>query len=342
MKTLFGVIFAFSILLLLSGCITVETKSNPSVSLNVTPAFDVKVTDYKAIEDKYFQYEDQFQSISGREDCDKITESLWKDKCYVYLSMRTHDVSLCLDANFSSFDMKSKCMDEYAKYARTESDCDKITGFDDLRRQIDCGTKLAVERQDYGLCDKYMGGQDCQLKVLAASPATDSLACEEKSTDYTTYKPECLRVMAVKNKDASICSQINGDYLDSKSSFWIQSIELAKQNCFYEVALSKNDPSMCDEFSGKDYSDCIRPIAKARKDTSMCDKISDSEDREDCKVSAAVAIGDISLCEGFGSSAEYRCQSGIIVTNPSVEECRKFSNPRFPVLKELCYALIFN
>ncbi|MBD3259108.1 hypothetical protein GF371_00590 [Candidatus Woesearchaeota archaeon] len=135
----------------------------------------------------------------------------------------------------------------------------------------------AIEEKDPSVCEKAIGHENICYKKVAIS-LNDSEVCEEID-DY--LKSECL---AVINKDENFCNEIK---------------DLRRINCLHEIAVLKENPSICEEIpwenrKGSLGDSCFYDLAMLKNDAELCKKVLFDPDRTMC---LAIVNQDSSLCK---------------------------------------------
>jgi len=121
----------------------------------------------------------------------------------------------------------------------------------------------------------YMDREMCYINVT--EELGDYKICLVIKNDET--KNQCLRTVAEKINDASICDKVN---------IW-------KNSCYFEVARNTKDVSICEKmnYEGDNHdgilnrNTCYYEISKINKDASICEKIINNKNlKESCQKDA--------------------------------------------------------
>ena len=73
--------------------------------------------------------------------------------------------------------------------------------------------------------------------------------------------------------------------------------EYDKDECYYDVAVEEQDPTICDKIQNQELRDgCYDYVADERQDPTICDKIQDQEDRDWCYIFSNEEKQDPSVC----------------------------------------------
>jgi len=109
--------------------------------------------------------------------------------------------------------------------------------------------------------------------------------------------------------------------------------------CFYSLAISRNDASLCTEIKSLDPQEeynqmnCAAEIALSKGDYEECEKI---EDRYSCYSKYAIETSDYSVCEMIieGVFAREECMSALLTASSDWDSCDDISD--FKLMDE-CY-----
>ncbi len=120
---------------------------------------------------------------------------------------------------------------------------------------------------------------ECYAQVAAATG--DFSICENTGS----FPEFCYRELAGIMKDESICED-KIDPIDFSSY----------EKCFWNVAVAKEDFSLCEGLSEFD-GDCILDVARKRQKLSECNELEGKNDFQECVYGVAAGKNDRSICE---------------------------------------------
>ncbi len=129
--------------------------------------------------------------------------------------------------------------------------------------------------------NKSSAGTSATPQGLAASGSSDPSACLAKcgnlgsNMNGALCQEGCYQASATVALDGTKCQPIlsisnGGD------------MTIFYNNCVDQVALKKNDPSVCSILSGTTADSCVMALAMNDKDPSICAKISDPQTQRGC------------------------------------------------------------
>ncbi len=123
------------------------------------------------------------------------------------------------------------------------------------------------------------------------------------------------------------------------------------QQCYYNLAMEKEDPTICDKFPDSEpqgyssnwastapylrKSSCLRDLAKKTKDPSICKKIKYQLVRDHC---LAVVTQNSSLCEGISGRMRNTCYLEVVAVTKDPRICEKMGTD--PNSLRSCYDIL--
>jgi hypothetical protein len=183
-----------------------------------------------------------------------------------------------------------------------------------------------------------------------------SLSDCEKAKDQLD-KDMCYNKVAEFQKDASLCeniqsaSQKDGCYFDAAIPTGPYGVYKDPSNCeriqnqtTREVclAITRQDPSKCEDFDTAFKDFCYWHIGMARQDLSICDKTNSSLFKESCYTLVAYHKKDPSICDnlqvelGWGRTFKYACYTGVAEATEDPSICEGINDDS---LRDNCYQL---
>ncbi|HIK00327.1 TPA: hypothetical protein H1016_02175 [archaeon] len=175
--------------------------------------------------------------------------------------------------------LEKECRDAF-KVAGDPIVCDQMEKYED-----DCYKYYAEKFSDIKLCDKinYLADKDACYENIAVKEKDKSLCAEIDNSNNYPYDTgaDCYYKIAVLQNDGIIC-----DLIKEKSAPYDRynfNIKHKKAQCYYEVALNTNNPALCnklDEVASIDVGNyyesksfCYFKIALKTKDNSLCENV---------------------------------------------------------------------
>jgi len=192
------------------------------------------------------------------------------------IAFSTKNPAAC--AKLSSNDANN-CYDDLAKITGNITFCDKISPTDyysNSSRQ-NCYSMMAIIHNDISLCgdSQYFSCESLW------SPSVEELM--ETTTDCNSLtgfnKDDCLKIMAVENKNFSYCEGVS---------------DFSRDRCKKDVIIAIGDPSLCEVFESKyQKSPCYEEMAYTLEDSSVCNLIKDDEIiRQQCLTQLGQRMGN--------------------------------------------------
>jgi hypothetical protein len=144
------------------------------------------------------------------------------------------------------------------------------------------------------------------------------------------------------HKDAYLkFDSITCENLPEKEEKW-PNIEVTSDKCYKILALSNKDPSLCEKISNQSEKDeCFRILAVYIKDSSLCERIITESLKNECYDAyyryRALEITDPSLCEKIlDGSEKYLCYLDFVGNRlKEVSECEERMPSRYS--KDICF-----
>ena len=140
-------------------------------------------------------------------ECNNITDDLFKGTCYQKIAMERNDSTIC-DLAPTIFSV-SECYTRIARINEDPSICDNINN---KTLADNCNHNLAVLKNAPDVCEKITYA-DSKYKCLAITKK-DPVSCESIVSD--SGYDWCLYAVAVKLEDALICENIISDEIRDK------------------------------------------------------------------------------------------------------------------------------
>lgn len=224
--------------------------------------------------------------------------------------------------------------------------CEEKTGLS----KDSCWRALAIENKDTALCQKLetLSVNICLEEVAVASgDYSICLTLEDASIDNCIYKVsvetgnetaceiindintmnDCYYEVAIKKDDYSMCSKIDNSFPEGVGK---------KDNCFYSFAVSEGNGQLCDLISlsyadgeYKKYS-CYLDIIDVDPVMNYCNSILDENSANECYSKVGIANQDINSCNMITEQQEkYECVSSIAKNQKDYIICNNISGRYF-------------
>ena len=212
-----------------------------------------------------------------------------------------------------------------------------------------CVRELAVAREDDSICDKLNNVSSGICKYYVSTMADEKKASNPSGLDdceklNTLSIPTCIRNLAVKEKDSSLCEKIDNS--------------LQQPYCYFFVAIKLNDLQLCEK-AGSSKQVCYYSLASARKDVSVCEKLRDEQQVgglsyfDKCLFEVAKSKSDVSLCPESvdfcslivkkdypGCNGDQKCIYLIALNNDDLEGCNRLTGTDSDHDKEQCVVYV--
>ena len=266
-KIIIGILVIIAVLFLISGC--VEEKETP-----IQNKTEIQTEDFPVGEEAF-----------------PINSSILLDPAIHYCE--SDDDCVIIEAAYSEDSRSSPCahgcasreyIDELNQMYMYKSSCSPVYDcrcennaciYSTFQQYVDA----VIEEKDPSVCEKAIGHENICYKEVAIS-LNDSEICEEIDE---FLKFECL---AIINKDENFCKEIK---------------DLGRANCLHEIAVLKEDPSICEEIAWENRKGslgdrCFYDLAILKNDAELCEKVLFSYDNTMC---LAIVNRDRSLCKNL-------------------------------------------
>ena len=157
------------------------------------------------------KYPNDLGETQNAEECEEITDSDEKYKCYTSLAIKDKDISICeriiiRDEVYRQTDIyiKDKCYRDVAIETGNANACEKISG-DDVDTEDSCYIEIALKTKDSSLCEKTI-----QKNLCYAIVTNNPNICERITT--SKEKDACYYLVAIETNDNSLCGRINSTF----------------------------------------------------------------------------------------------------------------------------------
>ncbi len=203
-------------------------------------------------------------------DCEKITDTPSRDRCYGLYSQRSGDVAGCEAAK--GVDSRDDCFLSLAVQLKKADLCKKVNF-----GKEECYLNTAMETGDASLCERSAANiSQCEKAVgsgnIGDCPVGDDMHyCGD----------------AVVGKDKSLCSQLRS----------------YDQYCYLQVGIDQNNSSLCNK-AGDASDHCFFKIATTVNNPKICEGINDGQVRDNCVAWVAYNTGNRELCYQAGTEAQ--------------------------------------
>lgn len=184
---------------------------------------------------------------------------------------------------------KDTCINIVAKNLKDEKLCNKASGI----MGEHCYSNVALIKKNMSICynipedSKVYMRERCFGDIMEESnfSVCAGLKTMEETDDSSgIYKETCYEKFAEKEKDESICNNIDG----------------IKEGCYVQVAIQKEDVDLCKSFEESWARDgCYQGIAliSGKENKELCIKIEENQTRDMCYYNIAVRSNDKMICD---------------------------------------------
>jgi len=231
-------------------------------------------------------------------DCEKISKgSSNQGICYYAFAVELNNLSLC--ECIATENRKDLCYQDIASLRKDASICEKIS-HEGLLKDI-CYRRVAIKNEDITICNKINDGTELNKCISQIISQTGDTSFCEKTDDPDT----CYYNIAIENLDISICEKIS-----SSSSFpdW-------KTQCLLKIASAKGDKKLCEKLESRHRESCYYDVALSQNDSSLCEEIIILRPtRDNCYYFVAKNTKNLSLCEKIS-------EDSLVRTKENCREC---------------------
>lgn len=296
--------------------------------------------------------------------CKYIDDKTSQNYCYDFFAKAANDLSLCKTPDCIS--SLSVANDDPSKCATSDTFCkavatNDVTLCDTLGNnnydKTHCYEKLGIKLDNPEYCKKTT-----ELFKEAAAEGYKKFA-EESGTEYKGISinseflaeglaQSCLKGLAVKKLDPSLCENIDDN--DSKEGCYYEiattmndkslckKLIFRKNSCYKNIGISENDSNVCEtlkndyQASKGDYFNCNKKLAVQLQDPLYCQRITNNMNRDNCYSQTAIQLKNPELCENITYSEKIRescyTKNAFLLKNPSI--CGKIKDSGS---KDECY-----
>ena len=187
--------------------------------------------------------------------------------------------SSCYRAQFDIYENFGALWTKYEGVDKNATDT--CSGITDVNSRSECYFHLGVKRMDVKTCAEIDANQtwrkDYCIRLIAIRSLNKSICKGIEAGDTRDF---CYWQIAAEKVDHTLCAEMNNT--------------LERDTCYRTIAYNKNDSVFCGYCAISDQRDwCYKYIAYERKDTSICEKINQSDTRYLCM---ADVTKDASFC----------------------------------------------
>ncbi|NYZ76594.1 hypothetical protein H0N98_05090 [Candidatus Micrarchaeota archaeon] len=242
--------------------------------------------------------------------CNEITNHSFWDDCYFDFAKAKSNYKIC--GLLSSSGGRDSCFQYFANLTSNSSLCENISF--SYTRYL-CITRLTG---DYARCNElsdYLQKDSC-FKVFASEHTAPNL-CLNISTHL--YQDACFTDIAMKSKDASICSRM----------ICYECIN-DREDCYMKVANATSDPSPCGKITDSMKGDlCYLTVAKTSSNPSYCSPMQNNYRRNTCY--SSVIYGQSfapSMCADINyTNWKDECYQKIAISSKNSTLCQNIADP---------------
>jgi hypothetical protein len=266
---------------------------------------------------KYDCYMDLAKELKDEKYCDPIGDKDYRGDCYTKIAVDKENIEIC--QKIEAADRKTACE------AILEKDVDKCATIEGFEEQDECIQATAEYSKDIGDCEKFRIKEDvnylkdhCMKRVRKSEERMDYVelysGCKQHLIDIS--RGYCLRRIAQKNNDTSICDKTTpdeqkdicyaalGQKLQNDTLCQLISLQSEKDECYYNVSISKRDEIICDNIGDKYKKDlCLLENAYQELDAGGCEQIEETLVKQFCIRDIALEMLKPELCEKIDESA---------------------------------------
>ncbi|MBR9700048.1 hypothetical protein GOV09_06325 [Candidatus Woesearchaeota archaeon] len=157
---------------------------------------------------------------------------------------------------------------------------------DTVRRRDNCYVKVAAGLKDLKICDNLVeqdkNAQECKQGVAVAKE--DIKLCKELEGSRVR---NCITDIAVNQKKMHTCHELETDS--------------DKYSCYHDVGIAKESVDICEQIhpsASHSRNDCFNQIAVKKNDETICNSIGQESLADRCRTSIALKKNDETICEG--------------------------------------------
>jgi hypothetical protein len=214
-----------------------------------------------------------------------------------------------------------RCLDRLATINQDVLLCSEIEG---LIERDECTTEIAVLKEEPSFCSLYIQQGDepedhCLRKV--AGKKRDSSICE--SIHDTSITDQCYYDVARDSSHEALCEKISSKEI--------------KDSCYLRISLPGGEVAFCEKIktSLSARESCYQNAGTLQKDASLCDKITDIYKGDECYASVSIATSNAELCERIlESGLRDNCYLNIAIETQDEKHCEKILDPD---TQDYCY-----
>lgn len=195
------------------------------------------------------------------------------------------------------------CVTPTKDYSQKIAECKEIS---DPENQGDCLSEIALLSDDLELCFEA-GPMESKCLEAVANARGDSSICRYVTRD--AYKDNCFTDAAVKEKDPSLCEEVNErqqsacymNYAEFVGNIDVCSkvISTYTDGCYQLVATAEENINICDKISNKNsvpFSKCVNDVAMAKNNPADCSKLPTDTTINLCRYNIALEYESLVTC----------------------------------------------
>lgn len=226
--------------------------------------------------------------------CDSFQDEKQRYSCNLALARKDANIDICLklDTPATSSSVPGCLFDVVLKLYETEKlDFAYCSALQNSDAQSICFNRLAIIDPQESYCGKVKVKYDSDNIILYRSPFDKDGIISNNTED-----------IGGESLDRDNCySNIikSGNLAPEPISCEKMTGTVAKQSCYYQAAIEKNDIVLCEKTGSERQDFCYYDIAQNTGDLTVCDKTSklSLNGREFCYVNVAIAKKDPKICE---------------------------------------------
>ncbi len=229
-----------------------------------------------------------------------------REDCFVDLAKTESDKKICSNVEDP---LKSRRCISLADFSAHKKEMAAIVEAGDVsacKGDIICINRIAVAKEDISVCT----GNDEEkniCEILIVEKTGDEKICESKKDIFRDF---CYSAAAYSKQSSSHCEKISEEY--------------DKEICKMDVAIKKNDASLC---SDSEFNSDLC-IATVSNDASKCENV---DAYYECLNKIAVETNDPSVCSKIKGELSGECIMRVAEANKESSYCEFFEGDRLDI-----------
>ncbi|MCK4429607.1 MAG: hypothetical protein KAU95_04475 [Candidatus Aenigmarchaeota archaeon] len=206
--------------------------------------------------------------------------------------------------------MRDRCYKDYALHRKDFRFCKKHS------KPSYCYWQVGESLLNLSICDMADGEHKARCYVTIAISTDNSALCGEVEDFKGAFKGlgtrrYCEEEILLKSGDPASCGQLSDESwrnecyfkfaMDRMNSTFCEKAGSSADNCYYNLAIKLNDPSICDMTVGENKAKCYGTIAIRTNNITLCGEIEEGfkgyGNKIYCEEKILINSGDPASCE---------------------------------------------